>query len=269
MSIAVQGYAQGNHSSNSRSTHTSTRTSSANATRVSHQTNTRSSSTNVTRATPQTSTRTSSANAIRVSPQTSTRTSSANATRVSPQTSTRTSSANATRVSPQTSTRTGSSYVSRNTIHKASPQRAAHRGKIIFSGPNYRHHNSFYYYHGRRYYQRYCIFDNWLWYSYRGWNDRFIRHSYYADRYFDNLLGYYIYGNITQPTKLIIGSLEITRKGNSLILKNGSSYSSLDLRQSQAFSYIIENTTVYIETGSGYANIYFTDEFGNEASYQL
>ena len=133
-------------------------------------------------------------------------------------------------------------------------------------GNHYRHG---YLGHGHNYHHHHCIFDSWRYYSYGGYHNRFICHSYYRDRYFDSLLGYYLYGSFDRPTRLEIGGLSLTRYNGQLQIHNGASFSYMNLYQSQTVRYVSNYTTIEITTGNGYAYIYFYDDYGNEATYQL
>lgn len=134
------------------------------------------------------------------------------------------------------------------------------------SGDRHRHG---YLGHGHNYHHHHCIFDSWRYYSYGGYHNRFICHSYYRDRYFDSLLGYYLYGSFDRPTRLEIGGLSLTRYNGQLKIQNGASYSYMSLWQNQTVKYVYNHTTIEITTGRGYAYIYFFDNYGNAATYQL
>lgn len=129
--------------------------------------------------------------------------------------------------------------------------------------PVFGHHHS--YWHHRHH----CYFNDWYWYSWGGYRHRFICHRLYHNRFFDSLLGYYLWGTLTAPTRLDIGNMSFTRYGNSLKIQAGSSVSYLDLYRHQTVSYTVNYTTVDVTTGNGSALIYFYDEYGNEATYRL
>lgn len=120
-----------------------------------------------------------------------------------------------------------------------------------------------------RHHHHHCSFNDWYWYSWGGYHNRFICHRNYHNRFFDNLLGYYIWGSLNAPTRIDIGSMSFTRYNNMLQIQVGNYVSNLDLYQRQTVSYTINYTTVVITTGGGYAQIRFYDEYGNQASYQL
>lgn len=127
----------------------------------------------------------------------------------------------------------------------------------------------FYHHHGFRHYHHHCRFDNWYWYRWGGYHNRFICHRLYQNRFFDSLLGYYIWGTIDSPTKLEIGDIILTKYNNRLKVQNGSSVAYLDLYRSQRVSYDAGNTSIEVTTGNGYALIRFYDDYGNEATYRL
>ena len=129
--------------------------------------------------------------------------------------------------------------------------------------PIFSHHHS--YWHHRHY----CYFDNWYWYNWGGYRHRFICHRLYHNRFFDSLLGYYVWGALTAPTRLDIGNMSFTRYSNRLKIQVGSNISYLDLYRSQTISYTVGYTSVEVTTGNGSALVYFYDEYGNEASYRL
>ena len=129
--------------------------------------------------------------------------------------------------------------------------------------PVFGHHANNYHHHHR------CIFDTWLWHSWAGYNNRFIRHGYYHDRFFDNLLGYYLWGSLNAPTRIDIGDLSITRYNSMLKIQIGNRYSTLNLYQNQKVRYVVGYTTVEVSTNYGYANIYLYDEYGNTATYRF
>jgi len=129
--------------------------------------------------------------------------------------------------------------------------------------PTFHHHHAHYHHHHN------CIFDRWSWYSWGGYHNRFIRHGYYHNRYFDNMLGYYLWGSLNAPTRLDIGNMTFTRYNSTLKIRIGNDYSYLDLYRYQRIVYNVGYTTVEVTTSSGYATIYFYDEYGNTATYRL
>lgn len=129
--------------------------------------------------------------------------------------------------------------------------------------PTYNHHKS-YHHHPHR-----CIFDNWNWYYWGGYNNRFIRHAYYHNRFFDSMLGYYLWGAFDRPTRIEIGDLSIIRRHSDLKISTGYETTYLDLHRYHRVVYRIGHTRVEITTTQGYANIYIYDEYGNTATYRL
>lgn len=142
--------------------------------------------------------------------------------------------------------------------HRPAPPAYYHRPV-----PVYRHHHD--YYHHRHH----CYFDDWYWYSWGGYRNRFICHRHYHNRYFDSMLGYYIWGALTAPTRLDIGNMTFTRYDGMLQIRIGNQYTNLDLYISRSIVYKVGYTTVNVSVGNGYASILFYDEYGNQASYTL
>lgn len=129
--------------------------------------------------------------------------------------------------------------------------------------PVYRHHHS--YYHHRHH----CYFNDWYWYSWGGYRNRFICHKRYYNRFFDSMLGYYIWGALNAPTRLDIGNMSFTRYNSALQIRIGNQYTNLDLYVNQNIVYEVGHTTVNVNAGNGFAVISFYDEYGNQASYSL
>lgn len=129
--------------------------------------------------------------------------------------------------------------------------------------PNYSHNG----YEPRHYHH--CHFDHWRWYSWGGYHNRYICHQYYPNRFFDSLLGYYLWGALNAPTRLDIGNMSLVRSGSRLKIQIGNNVSYLNLCARQSISYVVGNTSVNISTGRGSAIIRFYDEFGNNAVYNL
>lgn len=123
--------------------------------------------------------------------------------------------------------------------------------------------------HGNHYHSHRCHFDSWDWYQWGGYHNRFICHRHYRNRYFDSLLGYYLWGTIDVPTRIDIGDMSFTRYSNTLRIKIGYDTTYLDLYQYNNKSYTIGYTTVTVITQYGYATIYFADDYGNTATYRL
>ena len=181
-----------------------------------------------------------------------------------------------TRTAPQrqgvTTTPRNSAPRNNGTVTRSAPPR--HNAPRHATPPPPRHHSGHHHHHGylshgHHHHHHHCVWDTWRYYTYGGYHNRFICHSYYRDRYFDSLLGYYLYGSFDRPTRLEIGGLSLTRYNGQLQIRNGSSYSYMNLWQSQTVQYVSNYTTISISTGNGYAIIYFYDDYGNEATYQL
>lgn len=122
---------------------------------------------------------------------------------------------------------------------------------------------------GVHYHSHRCRFDSWDWYHWGGYHNRFICHRHYRNRYFDSLLGYYLWGTIDVPTRIDIGNMSFTRYNNTLKIKVGYDVTYLDLYRYNNISYTIGYTTVTVITQYGYATIYFADDYGNTATYRL
>lgn len=129
--------------------------------------------------------------------------------------------------------------------------------------PRYRHHHNFYHH------SHHCHFADWYWYNWGGYRNRFICHRHYHNRFFDSMLGYYLWGALNAPERLDIGGLSLTRYNSLLKIQNNREYSYIDLYTSQTILYQVGNTMVEISAGNGYATIRFYDEYGNDAVYTL
>ncbi len=98
---------------------------------------------------------------------------------------------------------------------------------------------------------------------------RFVCHRLYHNRFFDNLLGYYVWGTLTAPTRLDIGNISFTRYSDRLKIQVGSNITYLDMYCRQVINYTVGYTSVEVKTGNGCALVYFYDEYGNGATYRL
>lgn len=155
-------------------------------------------------------------------------------------------------VAPRHETR---SYQPEPPRHRPAPRRPA---------PVFRHHHGYYHHH------YHCAFDNWRWYSWGGYHNRFICHRLYHNRFFDSLLGYYLWGALDAPTRIDIGNITFTRYNNALRVRIGNNYcSDLDLYRYQRVQYTSGYTTINVSTGGGVATIRLYDEYGNDAVYYL
>lgn len=142
--------------------------------------------------------------------------------------------------------------------HRHMPPPPSHSWRPIF------HHH-----HGFRHYHHHCYFNDWYWYRWGGHYNRFICHALYHNRFFDSLLGYYIWGALDAPTRLEIGNMVLTRYQNRLKIQSGNSVSFLDLYRHQTVSYSVGYTDIEVTTGNGSALVRFYDDYGNEATYCL
>ena len=129
--------------------------------------------------------------------------------------------------------------------------------------PIFHHHHGLFHHHYN------CIFNDWYWYRWGGYTNRFICHRLYHNRFFDSLLGYYIWGALDAPARLDIGDMTLTRYNSTLKVQIGSSVSYLDLYRYQTATYRSGYTYIEVSTGNGSALVRFYDEYGNEATYRL
>jgi hypothetical protein len=125
------------------------------------------------------------------------------------------------------------------------------------------HHEPMHYHHPHP-----CYFDSWYWYTWGGYERRFICHSRYQ-RYFDSVLGYYLWGSMTAPTRIDLGKLSLTRYQNNLKVSIEGQTSYLNLYKNQTVKYQADNTLLDVTTGNGVAIIHFYDGSGNEATYKI
>ena len=127
--------------------------------------------------------------------------------------------------------------------------------------PVFGHHHGYLHHH--------CYFNSWYWYTWGGYHNRFICHRLYHNRFFDSLLGDYIWGAINAPTKLEIGNMILTRYNITLKVQVGNSVSYLDLYRYQTVSFLAGYSSIEVTTGNGSALVRFYDDYGNEATYRL
>ena len=126
-------------------------------------------------------------------------------------------------------------------------------------------HNRLHHHH-----THHCDFSRWEWYIWGSYNNRFIRHMHYHNRFFDSLLGYYIWGSIDNPEKIEIGNMSFTRHYDELEIRIGNKCTYLDLYRCATISYTVDYyTTIKVVTSNGRATIYFEDDYGNTAIYRL
>ena len=178
--------------------------------------------------------------------------------------------------------RNNNSQPRRENVRRTSPQTRrenvrshhdARRGNPHYSRPvahhNHGHRPHFGHHHSYHHHHHHCLFDNWYWYTWGSYHNRFICHRHYHNRFFDSLLGYYIWGSIDTPNRIDIGNMSFTRYNSSLRINIGGRYTYLNLYQYNNLTYTIGYTYVEVTTSNGYATIYFSDEYGNTAIYRL
>lgn len=165
-----------------------------------------------------------------------------------------------TRTNVQRGVRTG---VVSNRINSAPRRHVAPPSPHRPWRPIFHHHRHYLHHHYN------CIFSDWYWYRWGGYHNRFICHRLYHDRFFDSLLGYYIWGALDAPTRLDIGNMTLTRYNRQLKVKINGNVSYLDLYRHQTVIYRSGYTSIEVTTGNGSALVRFYDEYGNEATYRL
>ena len=260
MFAVVQGYAQRSvtrGSSPSRST-------SVSATRPA--TPVRSSSVTSTR--PATPVRSSSVTSTRTA--TPVRSSSVTPTRTA--TTSRSSSVTPTRTA--TTSRSNDGYQSRSYSGRTqpTPQAPHHSGHHAPPPPKPRHgggHHAPYLRHAHHYHHHHCTFEAWAWITYLDYSYRFVRHSYYADRFFDALLGTYLYGSLVTPNKILVGGTLFHRYSDYISVRCGNNVDCYYVYTDYHKVYYIGNNMVELIVGGGYVTLYIHDDYGNEATYYL
>ncbi|MBR1948984.1 MAG: hypothetical protein IKA30_04255, partial [Alphaproteobacteria bacterium] len=148
---------------------------------------------------------------------------------------------------------------------RVEPRHDNHHHNVHHGG---HHHHAPHFSHGHRYHHHHCVFDAWRWITYLNYTNRFVCHSYYADRFFDTMLGYYVYGSMDNPNKIQVGNVTFYRYNDYLGVHNNQ-YKSYSLNQNQHLIYYIGYTTVDVVIQNGYARLYIYDDYGNEAVYYL
>ncbi len=129
--------------------------------------------------------------------------------------------------------------------------------------PEYKHHESYRHHHYD------CVFDSWTWIKWRGYTNRFIRHMRYDDRYFDAMLGYYLWGDFEAPVRISVGDMVFERYfGQLKVSLKGKDYY-FSLYQNQKLSFYAKDAFIDITTGKGFAKVHLYDEYGNSATYRL
>ncbi|MBE6468336.1 MAG: hypothetical protein E7004_07100 [Alphaproteobacteria bacterium] len=239
--FAVEGYAQRNNSSSSRSTRTATVT----------RTTTSRSVTTPTRSKTTTSRNSRPVEMPQVRPQNTGRR-PVEMPQVRPQNTGRRPVE-----MPKIDGRGGSNH-SRTTP----PPRSHHHNGHKPHAPHFGHHHHYHHHH------YHCVFTQWVWISYLGYSQRFIRHISYSDRYFDSHLGYYVYGDLSAPQRIEICGVSFYRHGECLMV-NGADNAGYYLYADRHVVYEIGRNTVEITTGNGYATLYICDGYENYATYYL
>lgn len=129
--------------------------------------------------------------------------------------------------------------------------------------PVFKHHNNYRHHHYD------CVFDTWSWFRWRGYSNRFIRHNRHLDRYFDAMLGYYLWGSFNAPTRIGIGAINFSRYRGYLNVSIGAKTSYVDLYFERRITFQEGYTSIEVITGDGYAIIHFYDDYGNSATYRM
>ena len=299
MFAVVQGYAQRSVSSGSRTT-SATRSTNVSATRTA--TPVRSSSVSTTRTATQV--RSSSVTPVRTT--TSVSRSSAPVTTSSrpavSQTRTTTSSRpvvtststsrSSTTVTPtrttSTTSRSGSGTVTRTATtsrsNMGSPSRSysgrtqptphapQNNGHHSPPPPKPRHgggHHAPYFRHSHNYHHHHCTFEAWAWVAFLDYQYRFVRHSYYADRFFDTMLGCYLYGSLRTPNKILVGNTLLHRYSDYISVRCNNKVDCYYVYTDTHVMYHVGNNTVDLLVGGGYVTVTIYDNYGNESTYYL
>lgn len=150
--------------------------------------------------------------------------------------------------------------------HQGTHHQTGHRhGHQVSGYGHYKPHFS----HGSKHYQYQCAFDVWRWVTYLDYHRRFVCNSYYANHYFDTMLGYYVYGSLDAPTRIQIGKLELKRYNSYLGTCNNGYYKSYSVNNPAHITYTVGYKTVDIVIEGGVVRIEIYDEFGNSAVYYM
>ena len=123
--------------------------------------------------------------------------------------------------------------------------------------------------HVSKHYQYKSNFDVWMWVSFMNYHRRFICDSRYANRYFDTVLGYYIYGALDAPSELVIGKLSLSRYNNFLSVISDGRARSYNVYNSHRLNYVVGYKNVDILIKNGIVVITIFDELGNSATYYM
>ena len=144
--------------------------------------------------------------------------------------------------------------------NRPTPPPRPHHGEHKPSAPHFGHHHNHHHHH--------CIFDAWRWVSFLGYTQRFICHSYYADRFFDSHLGVFVYGSLENPTKIEVNGVYFYRY-NDFVAVHGAKVKSYSVLENRHIVYEIGYNKVELITGNGYATLFIYDEYGNSSTYYL
>jgi len=82
-------------------------------------------------------------------------------------------------------------------------------------------------------------------------------------------LGYYLWGSFNKPTRIGIGSINITRYRGYLCVSINDKNSYLDLYFNQRITFQEGHTFIEIITDKGNAIIHFYDNYDNSATYRM
>ena len=134
------------------------------------------------------------------------------------------------------------------------------------NGINHRHSH---FTHGERHYKHLCNFNVWRWVSYLDYHRRFVCHANYVDRYYDTMLGYYVYGTLQTPKSIVVGRLELKRSNTYLSTCNDGYYKSYHVYEPAHLVYNAGYRTVDVTVGEGLIIVNMFDDRGNSATYYL
>ena len=249
MFAVVQGYAQRNVPSGNRTT-SAARSSSVSSAKTA--TTSRPSSVASTRAV------------------TTSRPSSVTSTRTT--TTSRPSSVTPTRAVTPVRSNDGSPSRSYSGRTQPTPQPPHHSGHQTPLLPKPRHGGGYhapYFKHSHHHHHYDCTFEKWAWVTFLDYQYRFVRHSYYADRFFDTMLGCYLYGNLLTPNKILVGNTLLHRYSDYISVRCNNKVDCYYVYTDTRVMYQVGNNTIELLVGGGYVTITIYDNYGNEATYYL
>ena len=119
--------------------------------------------------------------------------------------------------------------------------------------------------HGERYYPTECRFDTWSWYSFHQYTKRFKQNMLNRSEYFDNQLGCYIYGKLSDPYKIEDGAYKVEVDGDSLLFSSEEKTEKKYLFERQLCYYCVEKIKMIVLIEHGYAIVDIRDDLGNFA----